>query len=227
MVYNAMASAILNDVYTGLRGLHSNIALSVEQLEDEIPQVRLSIIKQQAYKGILNEADLLYSINCISVDCKPLDRCPECVQLDTNCPIDGIPHFQIPNVINEAGIKGIKYVGSTDRLNSFTIYTNPRNLKNRTHKRFFKEKPYVYIDMVPNTEGFLDGYIFNAPMIKMISVVGMFKDLRDLLNYNCCRDIKPNMSSIDLETQRTLTDLKIKYYRQLQFPLINNNQTAR
>ena len=61
MVYNQMASAILNDVYSGLRGLHSNIALSVEQLEDEIPLVRSMLIKQYANKGILNTKDLMYT----------------------------------------------------------------------------------------------------------------------------------------------------------------------
>ena len=227
MVYNQMASAILNDVYTGLRGLHSNIALSVEQLEDEIPLVRLNLIKQYALKGVLNTKDLMYSVNCIPVDCKSLDRCPKCIKNDFDCEEEEIPHFEIPQVVNEIGINGIDYIGSTDRQNPYKIYYTPHEVKYRKYKRFFKEKPYVYLDLTPNENGKLDGYIFNAPLVQNISVVAIFKDLRDLERYNCCNDIKLNMSGIDLEVQKTLTDDKIKYYRQLAFPLINNNQTAR
>lgn len=227
MVYNQMASAILNDIYTGTRGLHSNIALSVEQLEDEIPLTRLQVIKQHAIQGTLNEKDLLYSINCIPLDCASLDRCPECVITNPECPEDEVPHFEIPQVIQEINTKGIHYVGSTDRMRPFSIYTSPSSLKYRNKGRYSINRPYVYIDMVPNTNGKLDGYVFNAPLMKTISVVAMFKDLRDLQEYNCCQDVKPNMSSVDLETQRILTDTKIKYYRQLAMPNLKNDQTHR
>jgi hypothetical protein len=46
------------------------------------------------------------------------------------------------------------------------------------YKRRRKQKPYVYIDITPNQEGMLDCYVFNAPLLKYISVVGMFKDPR-------------------------------------------------
>ena len=36
MELNKLASAILNDILSGLRGITSNISLSVEQLEDDI-----------------------------------------------------------------------------------------------------------------------------------------------------------------------------------------------
>ena len=227
MVYNQMASAILNDVYSGLRGLHSNIALSVEQLEDEIPLVRSMLIKQYANKGILNTKDLMYAINCIPIDCKSLDRCPECVINDGFCPEEEIPHFEIPKIITELNVSGIEYIGSTDRQTPFYIYYTPSQLKSRKYKRWIKNKPYVYLDMVPNAEGNLDGYVFNSPLLDKISVVAMFKDLRDLEKYNCCNDIKINMSAIDFETQNILTEQKIKYYRQLQHPLIKNDQTPR
>jgi hypothetical protein len=33
----------------------------------------------------------------------------------------------------------------------------------------------------------LDCFVFNAPMLKEVSVVGIFKDPRQVERYNCCR----------------------------------------
>lgn len=34
----------------------------------------------------------------------------------------------------------------------------------------------------------LDCFLFNAPMLKQVSIVGLFKDPRQLKFYNCCQD---------------------------------------
>jgi len=41
-----------------------------------------------------------------------------------------------------------------------------------------KNKPFVFVDTTPNENGMYDAYIFNAPMIKQVSVVAIFKDPR-------------------------------------------------
>jgi hypothetical protein len=43
------------------------------------------------------------------------------------------------------------------------------------------EKPYVYIDTTPNENNMYDCWIFNAPLLKKISVIGIFKDPRQLM----------------------------------------------
>jgi hypothetical protein len=48
-----LADAIANDVRSGLRGLHQNMSMSIEQLEEECVQYRLAIIKEYMMKGIL------------------------------------------------------------------------------------------------------------------------------------------------------------------------------
>ena len=73
MVFNKLASAIFNDVYGGLRGYSSNLSMSLEQLEDDIIDERLQIIKEYYLKGLVPKRDLLLSINCIELDCKSLD----------------------------------------------------------------------------------------------------------------------------------------------------------
>jgi hypothetical protein len=41
MILNKLVSAIKNDVVSGLRGMHTNLSMSDEQLEDDIIDTRL------------------------------------------------------------------------------------------------------------------------------------------------------------------------------------------
>ena len=70
-----LVSAIKNDVISGLRGYHTNLSMSDEQLADDIVDERLQIIKEYSLKGILPTRDLYLSINCIPVDCKDIEKC--------------------------------------------------------------------------------------------------------------------------------------------------------
>lgn len=76
--YNKMASAIYNDIVSGLRGYNANPTLSMEQLEDEIAEERLAVIKQYILKGVIPKKDLLKTISCITVDCKDIEGCDAC-----------------------------------------------------------------------------------------------------------------------------------------------------
>ena len=70
-----------------------------------------------------------------------------------------------------------------------------------------------------------DCWIFNIPIIKQVSVVGVFKDPRQLMTYGCCSalDIN-NMTFIDAEIKKRLTEKKLRYYRLLAAPLLPNAQ---
>lgn len=94
------------------------------------------------------------------------------------------------------------------------------------YRRRGTNKPYVLVDYTPNSNGMNDVYIFNAPLIKQVSVVGVFKDPRQLEEYGCCDDINDdNMSFINNEIKKRVTESKIRYYRQLAAPLKPNDQT--
>jgi len=59
-----------------------------------------------------------------------------------------------------------------------------------------------------------DCFLFNAPMMKQISIVAVFKDPRQLENYGCCSDLADhNFSFIDNEVKRRLIEKKVRYYR--------------
>lgn len=222
MIFNKLASAIYNDVVSGLRGYHHNISMSIEQLEDEIVDTRLSIIKEYSLKGVLPVRDLLLSLNCIPVDCQDLDKC------HCNSSYVGKPqaHFQVPQILNDYGSQAIDYIGSTDKMQPFVWYTNPNVWNNyQKYRKRGKDKPFVYIDTTPNENQMYDGYIFNAPYIKEISVVAIFKDPRQLEQFSCCSSLSDdNFNFINNEIRKRLTEQKIRYYRQLAMPTQPNTQ---
>ena len=78
--------------------------------------------------------------------------------------------------------------------------------------------------MTPNENNMYDCFVFNAPLLKQISVTAIFKDPRQLEHYGCCpiNDID-NFTFINNEIKRRLTEKKIRYYRQLApIPTIND-----
>ena len=221
-IFDKLASAIQNDVISGLRGYHHNMSMDIEQLKDEIVDTRLAVLKEYSLKGILPLRDLLLAINCIPVDCEDLDRC-KCTNSHTGKPV---AHFEIPQILNDFGGKAIDYIGSTDRQQPFQFTTSSYVMNfTRQYKRRGRNKPFVYIDTTPNENGMYDCFIFNAPLIQEVSVVAVFKDPRQLERYNCCSDLgDDNFNFINNEVRNRLTQKKIQYYRQLAAPILPNTQ---
>lgn len=223
MIVSKLASAIFNDVVSGLSGYTANVNMSLEQLEDEVVEERLYILKTYSLKNILPIKDLVYSLNCIPVDCKSLDKC---------CEIDNyqelVAHFEIPQIVNDYGENAIQFIGSTDKKIKFKVYTNPQSFKYHKYKTRGANKPYVYIDTTPNENNMYDGYIFNAPMLERLSVVAIFKDPRQVEKFTCCGfDEQDNMSFVATEVKKNLIEKKLRYYRTLLQPIQPNDQTPK
>ena len=159
------------------------------------------------------------AINCIDVDCNSLERC-SCMDN-----IKNVKHFQIPQIVTQYGKQAIDYLGSIDRQNKFRVVTSLTELQNIKYRRRQSNKPIVWIDTAPNGDGMLDCFLFNAPFVKQISIVAVFKDPRQLQQYNCCSELADdNVSFIDQQIKDKLTKEKIYYYRQLKAPILPNNQ---
>lgn len=226
MELNKLASAILNDILSGLRGITSNISLSVEQLEDDIVDERLTIIKEYALKGLLPVKDLVTSINCLEVDCKPIENCNLC-NSNLNVRETNIPHVEIPQIVTDLGVDAIQYFGTVDRNTPFKIYTD---ISYQYHKynRWLGRKPYIYIDTSPNENGMYDCYIFNAPLIKTLSIIAVFKDPRQLEQFTCCNaEEVSNMNFLTNDIKRRITEKKVRWYRSLAAPNLPNDQVAK
>ena len=221
MQVHKLASSIYNDIVSGLAGITSTPTMSMEALEDDVVEERLQIIKEYSLKNLVPKKDLLYAINCIDLDCESLDKC--CNSSNFSKPQ---LHFEIPQLVNDFGDSSIDFIGSTDKEISFKYYTTT-SFKYHNLKLRGKNKPYVYIQTTPNENNMYDGWIFNIPLLKRISVIGIFKDLRQLDNYGCCQDDLNNITFIDTEIKKRLTEKKLRFYRQLLQPPQPNNQVAR
>lgn len=220
-----LASAVYNDIVGGLRGYHTNFSISMEQLEQDIVDERLQILKEYSIKGILPLKDLYISLNCIPIDCKDLERC----KCGNDSDLTPTAHFEIPQILNDYGSAAIDYVGSSDRQLPFIYYTSSSAFRHHKYRKRGKGKPYVWIDTTPNENGMYDCFVFNAPLLQSISISAIFKDLRQLRDLNTCESCNEvsdnNMSFIDNEVKKRVTSKKINYYRQLAAPLLPNDQS--
>lgn len=218
-----LASAIRNDVVAGLRGYHTNLSMSTEQLCQDIVDERLQILKEYSLKGVLPLRDLYLSINCIQVDCKNIERC-RCNTYDSSSE-QPMAHFEIPQILNDYGNLSIDYIGSTDRLLPFVFYTSATAFRYHKYRKRGKNKPYVWIDTTPNENGMYDCFVFNAPFLDRVSISAIFKDLRQLDKFECCTDLQDdNMTFINNEIKKRVTEKKIRYYRALAPNNVPNDQ---
>lgn len=196
--------------------------MSDEQLADDIVDERLQIIKEYSLKGILPTRDLYLSINCIPVDCKDIERC-RCGNGECLTPT---AHFEIPQLLNDYGLQSVDYIGSSDRQLPFIYYTSSTAFRYHKYKKRGKDKPYVWIDTTPNENGMYDCFVFNASLLSQVSITAIFKDIRQLEKYECCvTEQDNNMTFINNEIKKRLTEKKIRYYRQLQAPILPNDQS--
>lgn len=174
MTIEQIASAVYNNTVTGLAGITSNPKISIEQLQDEVVAERSQILREFLLKGVLTLDELFLAINCVEVDCDYMSKCCD-LQVGEKA-----LHFEIPPIVYINGIDTIRFIGSIDRHTRYNIYTDEsyRFHKHRKHKA---DSPYVYIDTAINSNGNMDGYIFNVPFVKYISVIALFLDPRKLL----------------------------------------------
>lgn len=221
---NKLSSAIYNDIIAGLSGLSSNPRISMEQLEDDIIDERLTIIKEYAIKGLVPYKDLYTSITCLEVDCKPIEKCGIC-GIGSKFKQTEIPHVEIPQIVNDLGSLAVDYFGTIDRETPFKVYTD---ISYQYHKydRWIGRKPYVYIDTTPNENNMYDCYLFNVPLLKTVTIIAVFKDPRQVLGFSCCNNGDViNFNSIANDIKRRLTEKKVRWYRQLATPINLDHQT--
>ena len=215
-----LASAIYNDVMTGLAGITSAPAMSLQQLEDDIVDERLQIIKEYSLKNLIPRNDLLMSINCIQLDCKSLDK----GSCGTSSYTQPQLHFEIPQLVNDFAEEAVEFIGSVDKKIQFKVYTSTA-FQYHKYLRRGGNKPFVYIEPTPNENNMYDAWVFNAPLLKTLSVIAIFKDPRQLEQFECCAgDDIENYSFISTEIKKRLTEKKLRYYKMMATQPTPNTQ---
>jgi hypothetical protein len=96
-----LASICQNHIQGGLEGFFPSLNISLEQLEDEVIQTRMSVLQKYALQNLLPYKDLYLSIDCVKVDCKPIAEC--CGEFYS----EPVAHFEIPQIFVGAGDQSI------------------------------------------------------------------------------------------------------------------------
>jgi hypothetical protein len=216
MTLEQLTSAVYNNIVNGLKGTNANVPVTHEHLEDSIIAERLLIIKEYMLKGLLPRRDLLIPINCVTVDCFPIEKCPV---TPPNCGIKtgtNYLHFEIPPTIQDFGDEAIDYLGSKDRMNPFKVYMDTGFIYNKYRTRR-REKPFAWVHTVPNENNKYDVYVFNAPMLKEISIDLIPKDPRDLGIYSCCSPDVDVFSFFSADIEKRVSEKFLRYYRQVVY----------
>lgn len=223
MTIEQLSSAIENNVMSGLRGAEVNVSFSMDQIQDAIIQERMQIIKEYSMKNMIPVRDLMISIPCVEVDCKDIDRC-----CSTQYPLEKLKHIEIPQVYNDLGGDAIEYIGSVDRMYPYAVYTTDA-FRQHKYRRRGADKTFVWVDTTPNINNMNDAFIFNAPpMLGEVLVVMIPKDTRQLEAYGCCPITEvSNISFIDTEIEKRVTEKYIRWYRQMAIPITPNDQTIK
>lgn len=211
MIVSKTASAVYNDVVSGMSGYEANLNMSLQQLEDECVEEFLQVIKEYSLKNIIPLKDLAYTLSCLDVDCARLEKC---------CDLDGystpVAHTEIPQIVNDFGELSVLYFGSIDKQVPFKVYTSPTSFRYQKYKMHRKNKPFVYIDTTPNSNNRYDCYLFNVPLLEKVSITAVFKDPRQVEEFSCCEmQDTDNMSFVTTEVKKRLIEKKLRYYRQL------------
>ncbi|MEG0773663.1 hypothetical protein [Clostridium sp.] len=175
MTIEAISSAVLNNIYSGLAGLNANIKISIEQLVDEVVAEKNHIMREFLLNGLVSLDELYLAINCVEVSC---DYRSKCCNLQVG---EKALHFEIPPIVYLNNVDTIRFIGSIDRNTKYSVYTD-QAYRFHKYRRYGSENPYVYIDTAINTNGNMDGYIFNVSFVKYISVIALFQDPRRLLD---------------------------------------------
>lgn len=210
-----------------MAGYQHNPSLDRLQVEDELVWTIQKLVKNYLMKGSIPLKELALTIPCIDIDCLSIERC--------KCNADGcgepMAHFEIPQVYTDMGNGStIRYIGSTDMSTPFLWFTDAITMKYSTYSRRGKKTPRVYVDTTPNFRNFYDCFLFNAPLVKQVTVQAVFKDPRQVYDNGCCEDtlesddLTTNMSFLDREAMDYVVSKYLVYYRQMMQQARPNDQ---
>ena len=219
-ILKEVASIIKNDITAGLKGV-GNFSFSLEQLEKEIVIRKNALIKKYSSSGMLPHEDLVQNIDVPILSCK---------DMSDNCEIkSGVKalHFEVPRFASVFDKKYTTYVGSIDKMRPFKVFYDQSFLRQR-FSPVAKNKPYVWFDIgTLNEDDTINGYVFNVPRLKYISVKGIFEDPYQVLSCNCKdeEDLRfPAPEFIVDEIIATLVSKYINIYKSQ--PVLPNTQPA-
>jgi len=219
MTLDQLASAVQNDIHTGLQGV-GNIPYSLDQLKDDLLLQRASFLVNLYKKGALKEFEIYQKIPCITTDCQDLAKC--CKGPKGIAPT---VHFEIPKLVLALGEKTVKFIGAADYSIEYKVYLDT-TFRYSNYRRYGNNLPFVFVDTTLNGNGKFDCFLFNAtPKVLTVEIIPFNPE--ELSEYSCCANPEFDPTGfISSEIKTAVTEKYIRHYRQLNFGPTTNTQTA-
>jgi hypothetical protein len=220
---NQLASAIDNNVRTGLKGV-TNYSYSMEQLEAEVVIERVRILATRAKQPVFRIDGFTQEINEVPVNIAPLAK--------TKITIPGAIsrlHFRIPALVNVLQEDAIEYIGPVKREGmGWRVYFGADHVLHK-HRPATGKRPYIYIDPVVGEDGFVDGWLLNITgTVTQIAISAVFANPEDILSFGLQNEqdvYLPVPEDVAEEIIRRLSNKYLQYYRQYQAQIQINDQT--
>jgi len=223
MTLEEMASAIRSNVGAGLKEV-GNFTYSIDQIKDDISNMRSTIIYQDSQAGTLNPQYFAQNREMLELEPKvfPLEGVAE-----SNSPA---LVTKIPKLAMTKDNSSILYLGPPDMSLNIKIYFNLNDVKNHQYTRMLKNRPYSYIDLSQDSDGDVPVYIFNTgpTPFRYISVRAIFDDPVRILQedgYYIDNEEFPAPLAVQKLIVQQLTQEYLNYYRQFSSFNEPNDQT--
>lgn len=220
MTLDEMKSAIRNHVHDGLMGQVPDISYSVEQLEEEIMNMRAKLLN--GYSAAGKKLNLNYFIQ--TIDTIPIESIDlaEASVFNTGFNKLGI---KVPKIAATIGDIAIEYLGPVDKSKKFKIYFdtdfNDHEYRPRTNRT-----PYAWLDTSVKASGNII-YLFNMgryPKMRYMSIRAVLNDPRDVPGGLGEYTEFPCPGWMQDEIISNLTERYVRYYRQLNIPPFASSQ---
>lgn len=222
MTLNELASAIRSNLGSGLKEV-ANFAYPLDQIKDEIGNVRNQILLEDPQKMVLNQEFFAQRIDNIDIDL---------VRFPYGAPSNAygqVPHLKIPRIAMTRDDSSILFLGPPDQSLFFKIYYDFMH-HNHKYSRVIGKRPYAYVDLAHDASGELDVYLFNlGPTgLKKISIRAIFADPVGIMEADGLFGVDeefPAPSAVQEMIIDRVTQKYVTYYKQLNPQYQPNTQT--
>lgn len=227
-----IADAIMNNVTDGLHG-NVNSPIPQEQIRSEILLMRNSMIVEQLKKEksvcsrLPEFSDMDQGIGCLEVVPGHTSDCCEPQEGDD------MPMVRIPQVLSVGDTPLISWLGPSDRRGfGWKIYYG----QGHQNKQFLPSAQRPYGVLYPPKGGFQALYLYNLPYgTTRVSTTAVHANPYDVYEYACCslpsggipEDTVqlPAPHAMIQQIIAALSQQYITYYRQMNIPILPNDQT--
>jgi len=223
MTLEEISSAIRSNVGSGLKEV-GNYTFSIEQIKDEVSNMRSQMIMEYSIKGVLNRSYFAQKIENIKLE---VNTFPEEAMIETNSPI---LLARIPKLAMTKDNSSILYLGPTDMSLNIKLYFSLNDLHIHKYTRTLKNRPYGFVDLVHNDAGDIPVYLTNLGPnpFKRITFRGIIDDPVKLLQKDGFY-IDDEEFPAPLVIQELIIDQLsakyLKYFKQYSSPNEPNDQT--